>query len=207
MNLDEGRQYNEKIYALYKQHGLAVHCSYFGSRLLPCTSYYFLGVGSMKEYTSTINLDLVKEYEDILEGKGSCGNNMDFYLSSEKRLRYKLNELHTDYYSNNEFFECFDRETLDILKPEAWDKLSKMSKSDMHYFVDTNDWNWLGDDFEDMESYLSFLEDHDLEVYFKCENIDEDYLYISKHLFVDQITEVANKLLRFVKLMNKEDVA
>ena len=161
----------------------------------------------MKEYTSTINLDLVKEYEDILEGKGSCGNNMDFYLSSEKRLRYKLNELHTDYYSNNEFFECFDRETLDILKPEAWDKLSKMSKSDMHYFVDTNDWNWIGDDFEDMESYLSFLENHDLEVYFKCENIDEDYLYISKHLFVDQITEVANKLLRFVKLMNKEDVA
>lgn len=48
LNLDEGRQYNEKIYALYKQYGLVVHCSYFGSRLLPCTSYYFLGVGSMK---------------------------------------------------------------------------------------------------------------------------------------------------------------
>jgi hypothetical protein len=47
LNLDEGRQYNEKIHALYKQYGLVVHCSYFGSRLLPCTSYYFLGVGSM----------------------------------------------------------------------------------------------------------------------------------------------------------------
>jgi len=124
-------------------------------------------------------IDQLIEYEDVLQGEGSCGNNMDFYLSSEKRLKYKFNALDPDYFNNNEFYKCFDEQTLKILKPEAWNKLSKMTYDDMYKIVESNNWDWIGDDFEDMTDYLSFIEKHDKTVRFAT-NIDkaEDYLEI-----------------------------
>jgi hypothetical protein len=58
-------------------------------------------------------IDQLIEYEDVLQGEGSCGNNMDFYLSSEKRLKYKFNALDPDYFNNNEFYKCFDEQTFE----------------------------------------------------------------------------------------------
>ena len=74
-----------------------------------------------------IDKKLVIDYEDLLEGSGT-GNNMDFYLINEKRLRYKFNEIDFD---ENKFYECFDMNTLEILKPKEWEELSKMSKDQM----------------------------------------------------------------------------
>jgi hypothetical protein len=66
-----------------------------------------------------------------------------------------------------------------LLKPEAWNKLSKMTYDDMYKIVESNNWDWIGDDFEDMTDYLSFIEKHDKTVRFAT-NIDkaEDYLEI-----------------------------
>ena len=60
-----------------------------------------------------IDKKLVIEYKDLLEDVGT-GNNMDFYLMDEKRLRYKFNEINFD---ENKFYECFDMDTLEIAEP------------------------------------------------------------------------------------------
>ncbi len=56
-----------------------------------------------------IDKNLVIDFKDIV-GEQDCPtyNNMDFYLSNEKRLRFKINELNNKYYDNNKFYKCFD---------------------------------------------------------------------------------------------------
>ena len=66
-----------------------------------------------------INTNLVIDFEDIIGG-GDCPtyNNMDFYLSNEKRLRFKLNELDDECFEGNIFYKCFHEKTLEILKQQ-----------------------------------------------------------------------------------------
>jgi hypothetical protein len=134
-----------------------------------------------------IDKNLVIDYSKIIDSGGDyTSNNIDFYAHSEKRLRWKLNDLEFDY---NKFYNCFDQQTLEILKPVEWQELSNMSLKDMRKLIDDEiddkKWDWLGDDFCDMENYLSFIETHELNIVFShytdgWKN-DDDYMIIHKH--------------------------
>ena len=78
------------------------------------------------------------------------------------------------YYKNNKFYKCFDYETLEILKPIEWEELSKMSLNDMNKIINKNEWDWLGEDFEDMEGYLNFIMIHNPTLAFSTKISDKD---------------------------------
>lgn len=135
-----------------------------------------------------IDKNLVIYFKDIIGG-GECPtyNNINFYDSNEKRLRFKINELDNKYYKNNKFYKCFDYETLKILKPIEWEELSKMSLNDMNKIIDKNEWDWLGEDFEDMEGYLNFIMIHNPTLAFSTKISDKDeYMDIFLHDFSDR---------------------
>jgi len=141
-----------------------------------------------------IDKNLVIDYEDLLEGSGT-GNNMGFYLINEKRLRYKFNEINFD---ENKFYECFDMNTLEILKPKEWEELSKMSKDQMiSNYVEKYEWDWLGDDFDDMAGYLQFVENHEPNTVFSNYTdgwkSDDDYMVIYHHDMSDLKTDEERK--------------
>ena len=142
-----------------------------------------------------INKDLVIDFEDIIGG-GDCPtyNNMDFYLSNEKRLRFKLNELNYEHFEGNIFYKCFDEETLEILKPMEWKILSKMSKDEMQQLIYKKNWDWLGDDFDDMDNYLNFVMTHKTTLAFSTKISDKDeYMDIFLHDFSDRFKTNAEK--------------
>jgi hypothetical protein len=128
-----------------------------------------------------INKDLVIHYDDIVDNENY--NNQDFYVSNVKRLRYKLNDL--EFIQNNKFSNCFDATTLEIKNVDAWLELSKASHEELKKLVDDNDWDWLGDDFDDMQNYLSFVETHKPEVAFSFKTggwkSDTEYMEIWAH--------------------------
>lgn len=117
-----------------------------------------------------IDKNLVINFSDILADEKSFQptyNNQSFYESSEERLRFKFNELDSEYCKENKFYECFDEDTLEILKPKEWEELSKMSLKDMmNNYVEKYSWDWLGADFEDMDGYLSFVMKHNPDIAF-----------------------------------------
>ena len=120
---------------------------------------------------------------------------MDFYLMDEKRLRYKFNEIDFD---ENKFYECFDEDTLEILKPKEWEELSKMTGDQMsNDYVDKYEWDWLGDDFDDMADYLNFVEKHETNTVFShyCDGWknDSDYMVIYHHDMSDLKTDAERK--------------
>jgi hypothetical protein len=138
-----------------------------------------------------IDKNLVIDYEDLLEGSGT-GNNMGFYLINEKRLRYKFNEI------GDKFENCFDMNTLEILKPKEWEELSKMSKDQMiTNYVEKYEWDWLGDDFDDMAGYLQFVENHEPNTVFSHYTdgwkSDDDYMVIKHHNMSNLKTDVERK--------------
>lgn len=133
-----------------------------------------------------INKDLVISFNDILadeKGIQPTYNNQNFYECSEQRLRYKFNELDTEFYKENKFYKCFDQDTLKILKPKEWEELSKMSLEDMmKNYVEKYKWEWLGDDFEDMDGYLNFVMTHNKDIVFSSKiRGEDDYMDIYMH--------------------------
>jgi hypothetical protein len=66
-----------------------------------------------------------------------------------------------DFLKDNPFAGCVDLDTLEIKNQEAFD-LMMAEETDLVQMVEDKDWDWLGDDFEHMESYLSFIMQHDL---------------------------------------------
>jgi hypothetical protein len=124
-----------------------------------------------------IEKNLVIDFEDIIQDQTEdrpTYNNMHFYLCNEKRLRFKLNALDNKFYKNNKFYKCFDEVSLEVLKPNEWQELSKMSLEDMTKVVEDNEWDWLGDDFDDMQNYLYFIEDHNSNVAFTTKTVGYD---------------------------------
>jgi len=132
-----------------------------------------------------IEKNLVIDFEDIVQDHTEdrpTYNNMHFYLCNEKRLRFKLNALDNKFYKNNKFYKCFDKFSLKVLNPNEWQELSKMSLEDMTKIVEDNEWDWLGDDFDDMQNYLDFIENHNSNVAFTTKIVGEsDYMDISLH--------------------------
>ena len=151
-----------------------------------------------------IDKNLVIDFKDILaddKGFQPTYNNQSFYECSEQRLRYKFNELHTKFYKENKFYECFDFDTLEILKPKEWEELSKMSLEDMmKNYVEKYEWDWLGDDFVDMQYYLDFVELHNPNFTFTTKIVNKsEYMDIFLHdisMYNDREKEVYKKGLR-----------
>ena len=43
----------------------------------------------------------------------------------------ETNDLNNKFYKNNKFYQCFNIDNLEILRPTEWEELSKMSLNDM----------------------------------------------------------------------------
>ena len=147
-----------------------------------------------------IDKNLVIDFIDILADENPDAptyQNQTFYTSNEKRLRWKLNDLDDELYKNNKFYQCFNIDNLEILRPNEWDELSKMSFDEMFKLVNDNKWDWLGEDFVDMQNYLSFVETHDPNTFFTT-NIDknDEYMDIFLHdisMYDDKEKEIYKK--------------
>jgi hypothetical protein len=147
-----------------------------------------------------IDKNLVIDFKDILADENPDAptyENQTFYMSNEKRLRWKLNDLDDEVFKNNKFYQCFNIDNLEILRPNEWDELSKMSFDEMSKLVNDNKWDWLGEDFVDMQDYLSFVETHDLNIFFTT-NIDknDEYMDIFLHdisMYNDKEKEIYKK--------------
>ena len=147
-----------------------------------------------------IDKNLVIDFKDILADENPDAptyENQTFYMSNEKRLRWKLNDLDDELYKNNKFYQCFNIDNLEILRPNEWDELSKMSFDEMFKLVNDNKWSWLGEDFVDMQDYLSFVETHDPNTFFTT-NIDknDEYMDIFLHdisMYDDKEKEIYKK--------------
>jgi hypothetical protein len=147
-----------------------------------------------------IDKNLVIDFIDILADENPDAptyENQTFYMSNEKRLRWKLNDLDDEVYKNNKFYQCFNIDNLEILRPNEWDELSKMSFDEMFKLVNDNKWSWLGEDFVDMQDYLSFVETHDPNTFFTT-NIDknDEYMDIFLHdisMYNDKEKEIYKK--------------
>jgi len=147
-----------------------------------------------------IDKNLVIDFIDILADENPDAptyQNQTFYTSNEKRLRWKLNDLDDELYKNNKFYQCFNIDNLEILRPNEWDELSKMSFDEMFKLVNDNKWDWLGEDFVDMQDYLSFIETHDQNIFFTT-NIakDDEYMDIFLHdisMYNDKEKEIYKK--------------
>ena len=107
-------------------------------------------------------------------------NNMDFFLyKPESRLRWCL--VDADFLEDNPFAGCVDLDTLEIKNQEAFDLMIN-EETDLVQMVEDKGWDWLGDDFEHMEAYLSFIMQHDRSFCYSVKGegykSDSDYLHI-----------------------------
>ena len=101
-------------------------------------------------------------------------NNMGFFMEREKRLRYKFMQLSE--WGKNSFKQDESDVPNDLqFKPLAkyygdWEALANLTHQEMLDIENNNDLDWLGDDFEDIESYL-----WEVETYVKGLYLDVKY--------------------------------
>ena len=107
-------------------------------------------------------------------------NNMGFFMEREKRLRYKFMQL-SEWGKNS-----FKQDESDVpnnlqFKPLAkyygdWEALANLTHEEMLNIVNNNDLDWLGDDFEDIESYIWEVETYVKGLYLdvKCGGWDDE---------------------------------
>jgi hypothetical protein len=108
-------------------------------------------------------------------------NNQDFFQYNVERLRYLLVTLEPqkEYMIGNPFYNCVDMDTLEVKNVEFY-KLALSTLGDLKEMVYEKNWEWLGDDFDHMESYLSWIAEHDKDfVYNVCPKDDDSYLEIN----------------------------
>lgn len=104
-------------------------------------------------------------------------NNQGFFLHNVERLRWCLVE--ADFLENNPFAGCVDIWTLNVKDPLAFYRLAMTSYQDLVKMVEQNDWDWTGDDFDHMDAYLSWIQDHDKTFCYSSQIINEcEYLEI-----------------------------
>tara|TARA_Y100000356_G_scaffold131423_1_gene135083 strand:+ start:262 stop:783 length:522 start_codon:yes stop_codon:yes gene_type:complete len=101
-------------------------------------------------------------------------NNMGFFMEREKRLRYKFMQLSE--WGRNSFKQDESHVPNDLqFKPLAkyygdWEALANLTHKKMLDIVEELDLDWLGDDFEDIESYI-----WEVETYVKGLYLDVKY--------------------------------
>ena len=101
-------------------------------------------------------------------------NNMGFFMEREKRLRYKFMQLSE--WGKNSFKQDESHVPNDLqFKPLAkyygdWEALANLTHEEMLDIVNSNDLDWLGDDFEDIQNYIfeveTYVKDFYLDVNF-----------------------------------------
>ena len=101
-------------------------------------------------------------------------NNMGFFMEREKRLRYKfmqLSEWGKNSLKQDESDVPNDLQFKSLAKYYGdWEALANLTHQEMLDIVNNNDLDWLGDDFEDIESYL-----WEVETYVKGLYLDVKY--------------------------------
>ena len=125
-------------------------------------------------------------------------NNQGFYMQSEQRIRYILVTMELGPYEktlfteDNKFYNCisFGYKAFPYLKdvtwtvnnPELLQELINMDYDALEQYVTVNGYEWLGDDFEHMDEYLSFASEMNDEFYFEQGDIcnDSEYMEINK---------------------------
>tara|TARA_A100001388_G_scaffold40948_1_gene26225 strand:+ start:3933 stop:4550 length:618 start_codon:yes stop_codon:yes gene_type:complete len=167
----------------------------------------------MKTTTFT-KQQIVEKFVDVeLEDAGY--NNQDFYLSSENRLRYvlatvELPELYGEQKlpegtEKNKFYNCiiFPEEGKDFVvkNPELLQQLMDMDNDSLHDYVEDNDYEWLGADFEHIEEYLCFVSDMQDEWQFIAGGThnDDEYMDIIKQSRNNQRTH--NKFKSAIEIL------
>ena len=126
-------------------------------------------------------------------------NNQGFYMSSEQRIRYVLVTMEhypqerTLFTEENKFYDCisFGYKKFPYLKdvtwtvnnPELLQELIDMDYDTLYQYVETNGYDWLGDDFDHMREYLAFASDMNDQFYFEEGDICNDSEYMEIHKF------------------------
>ena len=129
-------------------------------------------------------------------------NNQGFYMQSEQRIRYVLVTMElfpyesTLFTEENKFHNCitFDYKQFPYLKdvtwtvnnPELLQELIDMDYDALEQYVNTNGYDWLGDDFEHIGEYLIFASEMNDEFYFEEGDIcnDSEYMEINKFRWI-----------------------
>ena len=129
-------------------------------------------------------------------------NNQGFYLGSEQRIRYVLVTMElapsesTLFTEDNKFYDCisFGYKSFPYLKdvtwtvnnPELLQELIDMDVDALYQYVETNGYEWLGDDFEHINEYLIFASEMNDEFYFEQGDIcnDSEYMEIHKYPWI-----------------------
>jgi len=107
-------------------------------------------------------------------------NNQDFFTHNIERLRWCLIDL--KWLDGNNFAGCVDLETLEIKNTLEGMRLAMMSHDELIKMVDDKGWDWLGDDFDHMENYLSFICEHDESFMYNARPVEGDeYLAIQSY--------------------------
>ena len=179
-------------------------------------------------YTKQQILDAFVDVELETEGY----NNQDFYESSEQRLRYVLvtldmspenlrdgGQLELGQDESNRFYDCIEfyqkGEEFVVNNPELLQELMDMDYDALEQYVCRNNFEWLGDDFDHMNEYLSFVSDMQDKWQFIQGDIcnDDEYMEIIKKPWIrdnikgyksDNKYEIAYKILLENALITNE---
>ena len=128
-------------------------------------------------------------------------NNQDFYQMSDETLRYVLATCELPYLYNgrklkegqekNKFYNCIEfhtytesptEEYFKVNNPKLLQELMDMDYNSLFDYVEDNDFEWLGDDFEHIDEYLGFVSYMQDEVEFIAGGThnDDEYMDIIK---------------------------
>ena len=158
-------------------------------------------------------------------------NNQGFYMASAQRMRYVLVTMELGPYErtllteDNKFYDCISFGYTDypeltgvtwtVNNPELLQELIDMDFDALEQYINTNGYDWLGDDFDHMRQYMAFASDMNDEFYFEEGDIcnDSEYMEINKFPWIrdevkgyksDNKYEVAYRiLLENAQLNNK----
>ena len=150
-------------------------------------------------YTKQQILDAFVDVELETEGY----NNQGFYMCSEQRLRYVLvtldmspenlrdgGQLELGQDESNRFYDCIEfyqkGEEFVVNNPELLQELMDMDYDALEQYVCRNNFEWLGDDFDHMNEYLSFVSDMQDKWQFIQGDIcnDDEYMEIIKQPWI-----------------------
>jgi len=139
----------------------------------------------------------VSKVEDIDE---YAYNNQDWYQQDEQRIRYILATIEMDpgdsYSSNpkqlelgqesNRFYNCIEfsdvKGEYQINDEHRLAELMRMSDEDLRKYIDDNEYDWVGDDYDHINEYLfTIMNSWQDEVEFDTEGYDNpDYMTITR---------------------------
>ena len=120
--------------------------------------------------------DIIENYFVDLDVGDAGYNNMDFYKGSAQRMRYLLatmdmspGDSYADFEGNpkqlklgqedNRFYGCieFHDTGYAIKNDKLYKELLAMKEGDLIEYIESNEFDWLGDDYDHITEYLNFI--------------------------------------------------